>query len=200
MLVEIIRSMTSMGWIILAVIMLAYVLLLLDISRNGNVKSQSFFTWLLWGILDTILFITTLRARGEDLPIIAGCVIGSFTVSIFLFFKKKRSWNRTHQNALYLTIATVIIWLWSGDNVVGIIFAVVSELIAGIPQLEDSWRNPGSKLTLISYTFFTVSYVLSVMDSSTLEMKNVFFPIAFFFYNLLDSTPIIIRIFNSPIK
>jgi hypothetical protein len=189
-MIEIIQEMTSIDWIIFAVTILAYFVLEVDILKN-NGRSQNFFTWLLWGMLDSILFITTYKEKGSDLPIIAGCAIGSFIIAFSLLFVKKIKWRKSESWIFALVILTVIIWLWSQSNLVGIIFAVTSEVIAGIPLMRASWKNPGSRLTLVSYLIFIVSYILSVCNAPTLDIKNVLFPITFLIYSIGDTSPLV---------
>lgn len=191
-MLEIIQDMTANGWIIFAVTIFAYFVLWVDIIKN-NGRSQNFFTWFLWGILDSVLFITTYVEEGCDLPIIGACAIGSFIIAFSLLLTKKIKWRKDESQILWLIIATVIIWLWSGSNLVGIIFAVASEMIAGIPLMRASWKNPGSRLTLVSYLIFLISYILSISDSPTWEIKNVLFPIAFLVYSIGDTSPLITK-------
>jgi hypothetical protein len=191
MFAEIIQKMTSMDWIIFAVTIFAYFILEVDIIKN-NGQSQNFFTWFLWGILDSILLITTYKEKGSDLPIIAGCVIGSFFMAFSLLFVKKIRWRKSESRILLLVILTVIIWLWSGSNLVGILFAVVSEMIAGIPLMRASWKNPGSIITLASYVCFFGSYILSMYSAPNWHI----FPISFLLYSVGDTTPLVKKWIN----
>jgi hypothetical protein len=190
MIVEIVQKMTSIDWIIFAVTLVAYLILIVDILKN-NGKSQNFFTWFLWGILDSILFVTSYKEKASDLAIIAGCILGSFLVSIFLLFVKKIKWTINETRILSLIIATVVIWLWSGSNLVGIIFSVTSEMLAGIPLMKSSWKTPGSKLTLVSYVIFIISYVLSIYVAPNWQIENILFPLAFLIYSILDTIPLV---------
>ena len=190
MIQEIIQKMTVFDWIIIAVTTIAYLILVMDIIKN-NGRSQNFFTWFLWGLLDSILLITTYKEKGEDLPLILGCAFGSFLIAFTLLFIKKIEWRKNESQILSLVIITVIIWLWSGSNLVGIIFAVASEMIAGIPLMRASWKSPGSRLTLASYLFFIISYLFSIQDADNWEIKNVLFPIAFLIYGIGDTSPLI---------
>lgn len=190
MFVEIIQNVAVIDWIIFTVTIIAYIILVVDVIKN-NGKSQNFFTWFLWGILDSILLISTFKEKGSDLAIIVGCVIGSFFVAISLLFVKKIKWRKDESQILLLVIITMIIWIWSGSNLVGIIFAVASEMIAGIPLMKASWKNPGSRLTLASYLFFIVSYFLSIISAPNWEIENVLFPVAFLIYSIGDTFPLI---------
>ena len=190
MILEIIQKMTSIDWVIFAVTIFAYFILEADIIKN-NGRSQNFFTWFLWGILDSLLLITTYKENGSDIPIIAGCVIGSFFMAFSLLFVKKIKWRKSENRILLLVVMTVIIWLWSGSNLVGIIFAVVSEMIAGIPLMRASWKNPGSRLTLASYVCFFGSYILSIAIAPNWSIENVLFPISFLIYSIGDTIPLV---------
>jgi hypothetical protein len=194
MIIEIIQRMTNIDWIIFVVTIIAYLFLITDIWLYNGI-SQSFFTWFLWGILDTILFITTYQENGTDLAILLGCVIGSFCVSIFLFIIKKRKWTEEESLILSLIIVTIIVWLLSrfisGENTIGIISAVIAEMLAGIPLMKASWKKPGSRYTLVSYLFFITSYVISLINTEVWEIKNFLFPLAFLIYGIGDTSPLI---------
>lgn len=190
MIVEIIQKLTAIDWIIIAVTLVAYLILVADILKNFG-RSQNFFTWILWGILDSILLITTHREKGSDLPLVLSCVLGSFSIAFVLLFVKKIKWRKKERRILILVITTTIIWIWSESNQVGIIFAVLSEMIAGIPLMRASWKNPGSRLTLASYLFFIISYALSIVTAPNWNIEHVLFPISFLIYGIGDTSPLI---------
>ena len=50
---------TILDWIITIVTILAIVILIVETLRKRGTKSQSFFTYLLWAILDILVFITS---------------------------------------------------------------------------------------------------------------------------------------------
>ena len=188
-MIGVILNVTIFDFVIFVVTIIAYIILIVDILKNNGI-SQNFFTWILWAILDGILLITIYEEEGADLPIVAGCVLGSFFVAIFLLFVKKIKWTKNESWILLLVITTVSIWLWSGSNVVGIISAVASEMLAGIPLMKASWKTPGSQLTLASYIFFIISYILSIYNSPDWQIENVLFPVAFLIYSIGDTSPL----------
>lgn len=192
MFLEIIQNMTAIDWIIFAVVGIAYYILMVDIKIYNGVK-QSFFTWLLWGILDSILTVITYQKGGSDLPIIAGCALGSFSIAIFLFIKKKRKWRKEERKTLCWVSAATTIWLLSGNSDIAIMSAVIAEIIAGIPLMRASWKKAGSLYTLISYLLFLVSYILSIYSSPDWKIENVSFPIAFLIFSFGDTTPLVIK-------
>lgn len=192
MIVEIIQKMTSIDWVIFAVTIVAYLILIIDILSN-NGRGQNFFTYLLWGILDSILFITSYAEKAHDLAIIAGCTFGSFLTAISLLFVMKIKWSEKETWILILVFITTVIWLWSKSNLVGIITAVGAEIIAGILLMEESWKRPGSRLTLASYLLFLASYILSISSAPNWDIENVLFPIAFLIYSIGDTIPLIVK-------
>ncbi len=195
MIPEIIQEMARIDWIIFAVTIIAYILLITDIIKNNGV-SQNFYTWFLWGILDSVLLVTTYKEMGADIAIIFGCVIGSFSVALCLSLIKKIRWRKRETRTSIMVAITLAIWLWSKSNLVGIIFAVTSEIIAGIPLMRSSWKNPGSRLTLASYLFFFASYVISIYNSPNWNIENTLFPIAFLLYSIGDTTPLVKKWWN----
>ncbi len=189
---KIIQLMDGVDWIIFAITVIAYIILIIDILKYNGI-SQNFYTWFLWGILDTILFINTYKEEASDLPLIFGCLIGSFSIAFLLALTKKVKFRKKERKILYLVIITTVIWLWSGSSLVGIISSVIAEIIAGIPLMRSSWKKPGSRLTLISYSCFLISYIISIYHSDNWNIKNVLFPIAFLIYSILDTLPLVIK-------
>jgi len=188
---------TPIGRLTFGVTIIAYFILVIDIIKNKDktTESQSFFTWFLWLILDYVLFIATDKVHGSDLPLIYGSVIGSFSISVSLLFMKKIKWGENEWINLILVIITLFFWFITRSAKVGIVFAVASEIIAGIQQMKASWRNPGTKLTLVSYVFFIASYVLALLDAPNWNIENTLFPLAFLIYCIGDTTPLIKKYF-----
>ena len=187
-MIQTLLDITILDFTIFIVTIIAYIILIADIRIHDGI-SQNFFTWLLWGVLDSILLVTAFKEKSADLPIIAGCVLGSFSTTISLW--KKIEWTEDETRDLILVIITVIIWKFSHSDLIGLICAVISEIIAGIPLMKSSWKIPGSQLTLISYLTFIASYVLSIVNSPDLKVENLLFPVAFLIYSMADTYPLI---------
>ena len=188
--------MTIMEWIILIVTITAYIILMAVImkKKGAGVKNQSFFTNLLWAILDILVYITAVEEESSSLMLVFGCILGSFSISLLLIkYDKKKEWTKDESITLIIVCLVIFFWIYSGSNLLGLILAVIAEIIAGWPQMKKSWKKPGSRMILTSYSLFIIVYILSIINSPDWQLKNVIFPIAFFIYCIGDTLPLIIK-------
>ncbi len=186
---ENIFPVTILNWLIFIGTISAYIIMIAGIIKNKG-KGQNFFTWLLWAVLDLLLYILTEEEKGSCLSLVFGCVLGSSITTLFLI-RYEIKWKQKEWITLTTTSIFVTIWIYSGSNTLGLVLAVVSQLIAGWPLMEESWKNPEDGLTLISYLIFILVYCLSILDSPNWEIQNVLFPIAFLIYSIGDTFPLI---------
>lgn len=181
-----------MDWIIVVILFMAYAILIPESLRKRGLKSQSFFTYLLWVILDIVTFIAAVETGSDSLMLIFGCILFSSFLS-FIFFKydKEKKWGDDESATMIMIILVIIIWGLSQSNLLGLVLAVIAEIIAGWPQMKKSWKCPGTRWTLASYLLFIVGYMLSVLNSKNWELQNILFPLSFFIYCIGDTIPLI---------
>ena len=186
-MLEIIKKMTSMDWIIYVCTVLCYLCLVIGIIKNKG-KGQNFYTWVLWFILDIILLTTTYDEKGKSIVMIFPCLLGSFSISLLLI--KKRVWTKEELVTSILIFITVVVWL-SVSDLYGIIFAVISQLIAGWPLTKECYKHPEPGWTLIGYVLFIISCILMIFQDSELGLWDKLFPIALGLQTVVDIIPLI---------
>lgn len=187
---ETILGMDNSGKLIFCLTIFAYIILIVDIYIYDGV-SQSFFTWILWGILDSILFTVSSNEKASDLPIILANIVGSFFTALSLLWVKNVKWTREETRTSIYIFITIFLWIWTKSDLVGLILSVFAEVLAGIPEMRASWKTPGSKLTLISYLIFIICYSLSTIYSKSYRIEDTLFPITFLIYCLVDTYPLV---------
>lgn len=186
---------TLLGWIIFIIAFLAYLILIIKtIIKRKNLKSQSFFSYLLWSIIELWMYLIAKEEESYSLMLIFGCMIFSFIISILLLkYDKEKKWKKEETKTSIILFIFIVLWLYSRSNSLGLILAMSIDIIAGWPHMKKSWKYPGSRSMLISYILFIIFYVLSIFDAPNWEIKNVIFPIAFTVYCLGDTFPLIIK-------
>ncbi len=185
---------TPEDWIVFVVTVSAYLILIFDTFHRRGVRSQSFFTHSLWAMIDIILFILIEEENGSSLMLVSLCVLFSLIMSILLIkYDKEKKWTESETQTLITIILVILFWLYSGSNLLGLILAVMAEIVAGWPQMKKSWESPGTRLTLLSYVLFLASYSISVWKAEDWQPKNVLFPLSFLVYCLFDTLPLIIK-------
>ena len=120
-----------------------------------------------------------------------GAVCSIFLSLLLIKYDKSKKWTGDETQATIIIFFIVFLWRLSGSNLLGLTLAIIAEIIAGWPQMKRSWINPGTRLTLISYVLFLISYVLAIFNSPDWQIKNILFPIVFLLYCIGDTLPLI---------
>jgi hypothetical protein len=196
---EFFGSMTVTDWCILSTTFLAYIFIFVG-TWKAKGEGQSLISWLLWLVLDIVLFIPTWQEGGKSAFMLVPSILGSISISFLLLIFKKFEWKLTEWLSLGLTLASVAVWYFSQNNSVTITFAVISQVIAGWPLTKKSWENPKPGWTTIGYLIFIASCVLSlaIREKNHLELtlEGDLFPAALGLQTVADTIPLIIKSFE----
>ena len=151
-----------------------------QVIRDGG--GQSFATWILWAMLDTILAISTMVQRGNFLlPL--GFAAGGWVLTALLLVRKRFAWNRLDSLILALVLACLIVWAESGART-AIIAATLAICAAGIPGLIELWRNPQRAVGNI-WAAYTVANLLAFFGGRAMTVPERFAPALFALLSLL---------------
>ncbi len=135
--------------------MLAYAFLINGVMRL-KVK-QSFVSFLLWAMLDTIATVTTIFEGGNYwLPL--SNALGGIIVSILLAIKKQISFSWVEALTAVLVIICLIVWHFSGTKA-GIISSSLAVVIASIPQMVETYETPSKTPTGVYIIFLTANII-----------------------------------------
>jgi hypothetical protein len=97
-------------------------------------------SWLMWAVLDSLLFITTLANHKPGwLP--GAWVIGSASVTFALFVRGKWSWSYKETICASCAAIATGVWLHYGAFT-GLIAGIFAMNIAGVPNFIDMCRKP----------------------------------------------------------
>lgn len=123
-------------------------------------ESMSFASFVLWAILDFISAVALYIKHGNPLLTIL-FVVGSGTISLYLFKHNKRSWGKSDWFITFLVMLCCIVWYFSGE-IHAIIASTMAVLLAGVPQLLSVLKNPDKKLLpiFISFTLGNIFFFL----------------------------------------
>lgn len=196
---EFFGSMTESDWWIFSTTFLAYIFIFVGIWKAQG-EGQSLISWLLWLVLDIVLFIPTWQEGGKSAFMLVPSMIGSVSISILLLIFKRFEFKLTEWLSLILTIASVSVWYFSKNNSVVITFAVVSQVVAGWPLTKKSWENPKPGWTTIGYLTFIISCALSLLLGKNafteFILEDHLFPIALGVQTIIDTIPLVIESFK----
>jgi drug/metabolite transporter (DMT)-like permease len=149
---------------IIASATIAYTILIFQTLKKNQKEEDkvSFSSFLLWLIIDVIMFVNTLRAKNDP------TLIGTYTaltviLTGLLFYKKQFSWNKTDTKVAVLAFACLVISYMTGP-IVGVTCAALSIGCAGIPNLIGISNKKPSKLLYFTIIFFLLGPLFSVIS------------------------------------
>ena len=150
----------------------------------GNAKPNR-VTWLLWGLFPMIIFVAQ-RAQGVEGLSWASFVAGFTPILILLasFLNKEAYW-RTQPRDYYLmaaAVAGIVLWALTDNPILAILFALVADLLAGLPTVIKSYRHPETE-SWIAYAISTLGFGIGVLAIPTFTFENYAFICYLFLMN-----------------
>ncbi len=142
-------------------------------------------TWLLWGIFPMVIFVAQ-RAQGVEGLSWTSFVAGftPFLIVAASFFNKKAYW-KTEPRDYYLMAAAlvgIVLWAITDDPNLALLFALLADVLAGIPTLMKAYRHPRSE-SWIAYAISTVGFGISLLAVQTHNLENTAFVAYIFVMN-----------------
>lgn len=142
------------------------------IIREGA-EGQSGASWLLWGLLDTILTISVIEQRGNFyLPL--GFAIGDLFIVILLLKKRSFRWGFFDTVIMLIVIGCVMGWKVSGPRL-ATISATLGVAVAIIPGVREMLKHPQPKIGNI-WAGYVLANVLSFFGGSSMTVEERFAP------------------------
>lgn len=160
---------------------LADIPLIVGILRN-KVK-QNCVTYILWGLLDFIVFFTIILQGGNNFWLPLGYAIGAFVIALLLVYKKQVSWSSIETMAVVLVGISVFFWFYLGDRA-GNIVSVLALGIASIPQIVSTAKDPKTTPTGI-WTVFALAGILSFIGGESWTVEDKLYPAVVMTFSLL---------------
>jgi len=148
----------------------AYIPLTIGILRNT--ARQSFAAFFLWGLLDTIAMISAILVHG-NFWLAASNVAGAFLIAVLLLVKEQYEWSRTETLTCVMVAACLVIW-YSAGHTVALVASSVAVVIAGIPQMAHTRRNPRDT-PVSAYGIWTLANVLSLIAGKRWTVDERFY-------------------------
>lgn len=153
-----------------AIGMVAYAVVAIGLLKSD--VQQSFAAFLLWSMLDFIATVTTLWQGGNYWLPLANAS-GSLMITLLLLAKKQAHWSYIETLTSMLVAACLAIWWLAGERS-GIVASSLAVVIASIPQMADTYRNPGAT-PLAAYLIFLASNVVSLLGGKAWTIEERFY-------------------------
>lgn len=175
----------SIGW-----------LLYVKDTIKGNTKPNR-VTWWIWALAPMIATIAALSdwVTWSVLPVF---ISGFMPLLIFIssFYNKNSFWKlwKLDYFCLILALLAVVLWIVTKNPLLAIIFAVLADLIAGIPTVIKMYKFPETETvyTFMTWLFSALSAFLVIQEW---RMEEYLFPL----YLAIMCTTLIIWYYNKKI-
>ena len=155
--------------------MVLYAPMIVEIIRARG-AGQSFATWGLWAVLDTILTITLWQQHGNYL-LSLGFATGGIVLALVLLKQGNWSWGRFETVIALAVLASLAVWAFSGPRN-ATIAVTTAVCIAGIPGFVDMVRNPQPAAAKL-WAGFTAANVLAFFGGTAMTVEERLVPAAF---------------------
>lgn len=142
-------------------------------------------TWLLWWLFPTIIFVAQ-RAQGVGdvswLSFAAGFT--PLLIVIASFLNRKAYWKSRplDYGLMIMAIVGIIAWALTDDPNLAIIFALVADLLAGVPTFIKAFQHPETE-SWIAYAISAVGFALGILAIPAFTFESSAFAIYLFLMN-----------------
>lgn len=142
-------------------------------------EAASIATWLMWTILDVLLFVTTWQANKPVwLPL--GWTVGASLVTVSLFRDGKWIWKWRETLSAVCALVATIVWRTQGAEI-GVVAGTIAMTCAGTPLLIDMINTP-IRSTFHVWFFTCIACVFTLLGSDWSFMA-IFLPCSSLIYN-----------------
>lgn len=151
------------------------------------------YTWLVWSIVTSITFFGQL-AKGAGVGVLPTLVSGLFSIGIFFYSLRNGFKNIAKVDHLYLVVALLglIPWVFTDDPTISVIIAVGIDIVAFMPTIRKTWRNPKSE-TPVLYGANVVRHILTLLSLQSYNVATVLHSVAMVTTNLIMTVIILFK-------
>lgn len=143
-------------------------------------------TWLLWGLFPLVIFVAQ-RAQGVERVSWASFVAGLTPLLIVAasFFNRQAYWKSEPRDYYLMAAALLGILLWAITHKpnLALLFALVADVLAGIPTLIKAYRYPQSE-SWIAYAVSACGFGISFLSVQIYNFENATFVAYLFILNV----------------
>lgn len=152
-----------------------FVPMIVEIVRTRG-AGQSFATWGLWAVLDSMLTITLWEQHGNYL-LSLGFAVGGVFLSVVLLAQGGFVWGKFETVIALMVLASMVVWKFSGPRN-ATIAVTVAICVAGIPGFVEMLRKPQPSAGKL-WAGYTVANGLSFFGGTAMTVEERLAPGAF---------------------
>ncbi len=146
---------------------------------SGKFEKPVTSTWLLWFGIGLLLLVTSYQsgARWDTtlLPILMG-VINPAVFLVLCIKYGEYKWTRIDTSCVVICIIAVIVWQTTDSPELGLVGAIIADVVGAIPQVIKNWKDPKDE-PILPWSMFTIASGLNILAISEWTIGNALFPV-----------------------
>lgn len=150
-------------------------------TLKGEAKPNR-VTWFMWALAPLIAFFATIQ-QGVGIQSLLTFMVGFNPLLIFIasFVNKKAFWNITKLDLICgaLSIGGLTLWLITGTGNLAILFAIIADLLAGVPTIIKSYESPETESPYVFLGGGTAS-LITLLTITVWQFEYYAFPLYIF--------------------
>lgn len=146
------------------------------VIKNDKKSHQSFTSWALWFVFDTIIAISTISVCGNwILPVVYS--VSSFFVVVMIAKKDGFQIHIIEAITIIIVIFLVImLWIFAG-NINTITICTIGIVISSVPQIWDTFKKPHETPSLV-YCIFLGAEGITCVGGKSWAIEERFYALA----------------------
>lgn len=183
------KELISAVAVILTIV--AYIPYYRDILR-GKTRPHV-YSWSLWGLLAVLIVALQITGgAGPAIWVTAAAGLLSFGVAILGLRLPNKDITRSDTVVAVLSIIAMVFWLGVDQPVIALILIIVADLLAFVPTVRKSWKNPYSE-TLSLYATNSLRFGLTLLAVENYTILSTLWFAVWVFVNAAFSIVIFMR-------
>jgi hypothetical protein len=151
----------------------------------GNTR-PNIVTWIFWSIAPLVGVFINYKS-GIPLPLLLSTFIAGFSpllVVIASFIKNNAYWKITKFDIFcgIFSAVAMILWVTTKNSILSLSFAIIADLVAGIPTLRKSWTHSDTE-SPGPYSMGIINQIITFLIIKDFSYLNIAFPIYFVLLN-----------------
>jgi hypothetical protein len=152
-------------------------------------------SWLLWGAIPIIAFLTQLD---EGVGLVASSTlavgIGPLLVVAASLTNRASYWRVTRFDATCgaLAVSALVVWLALDDALLALWVSIAADLISGLPTIRKAWQEPRSERAF-PYALAALNGVIAVLSVQEWTAMHYVFPLYLACLGVLLTSTVSIR-------
>ncbi|MFH1157998.1 MAG: hypothetical protein V1721_03825 [Pseudomonadota bacterium] len=163
-----------LGGLSVAVGIVCYAVYIWGIYR-GTTKPH-LFTWLIWGILQSIAFaVQVVEKAGPGAWNLGVSALIIFCIAGASFFCGEKHITRSDWVAFITALLAIPLWKMTGNPLWAVVIAAMIDVAAFYPTFRKSWMKPWEECAM-AYFIGMVQFILSILALERTTLATALYP------------------------